>query len=246
MEVEARIIRRPVTSREAIGVQWGLNGRMMPEIGNTTNLAFPNQGTLGGRWHAAADRPVDGPRVDRSVNLPVPMRHSAIGIALGAVNGAFNLDVALSALERHRQGPRPLDAARDDAEQHRGGDHAGRPDSPRHPVDDQHAVTVTYKDAALTLRVTPQITAAEHGDHADHDRERERRTAVRRSTTFHRSTRSAPTRGSRSTMARRRSSAASSSHARSRHQDRTPVLHRVPLLGWLFKRDPRRTRAASS
>ena len=48
------------------------------------------------------------------------------------------------------------------------------------------------------------------------------------------------------TTARRRSSAASSS-ARSRStNDRTPVLHRVPLLGWLFQRDTTdRSKAAS-
>jgi hypothetical protein len=34
----------------------------------------------------------------------VPDANAAVGLALGAVNGAFNLDVALSALERSGKG----------------------------------------------------------------------------------------------------------------------------------------------
>ena len=47
-----------------------------------------------------------------AVNLPAAGATSAVGLALGSVNGAFNLDVALSALETQRQRPDPLDAAR--------------------------------------------------------------------------------------------------------------------------------------
>ena len=49
VEVEARIVQTSRDFAKAIGVQWGLNGRMTPDIGNTTGLAFPNRGTLGGR-----------------------------------------------------------------------------------------------------------------------------------------------------------------------------------------------------
>ena len=37
----------------ALGVQWGFNGRVDPALGNTTNLAFPNNGSLGGRTGGA-------------------------------------------------------------------------------------------------------------------------------------------------------------------------------------------------
>jgi len=37
--------------------------------------------------------------VPTAVNLAAPAATSAVGLALGSVNGAFNLDVALSALE---------------------------------------------------------------------------------------------------------------------------------------------------
>ena len=58
-----------------------------------------------------------------------PARRARVGLALGSVNGAFNLDVALSALETQRQRPHAVDAARLDAEQRRGRNDAGRADS---------------------------------------------------------------------------------------------------------------------
>ncbi len=96
VEIEARIITTTRDFARAIGVQWGLNGRMTPEIGNTTNLAFPNSGVL------TVDR--RGGTAARSSTCQHREGASAIGLALGAVNGAFNLDVALSALENTGKG----------------------------------------------------------------------------------------------------------------------------------------------
>ena len=53
VEVEARIVQTTRDFARAVGIQWGLNGRVMPDLGNTTPLAFPNQGTLGGRLGSA-------------------------------------------------------------------------------------------------------------------------------------------------------------------------------------------------
>ena len=153
VEIEARIITTTRDFARAIGVQWGLNGRMTPEIGNTTNLAFPNSGALDGRLDRAARSSTCRPTANRG--LP-----SAIGLALGAVNGAFNLDVALSALERSGKGrvlstPRVTTQNNVEAEIMQGVQiPLVTPATPNSPE------TVTYKDAALTLRVTPQITAA--------------------------------------------------------------------------------------
>ena len=68
VEIEARIITTTRDFARAIGVQWGLNGRMMPEIGNTTNLAFPNSGDVGGRLGTGP-----GGR-DRASTCPTPNR----------------------------------------------------------------------------------------------------------------------------------------------------------------------------
>ncbi len=49
VEIEARIIQTTRDYARKLGVQWGFNGRVAPDLGNTTGLAFPNQGSLGGR-----------------------------------------------------------------------------------------------------------------------------------------------------------------------------------------------------
>ena len=55
----------------ALGVQWGFNGRVDSTIGNTTGLAFPNNGSLGGRRRASRGRHGTDPRASRST-APAP------------------------------------------------------------------------------------------------------------------------------------------------------------------------------
>jgi type IV pilus assembly protein PilQ len=153
VEIEARIVQTSRNYARALGVQWGFSGRVEPALGNTTNLAFPNSGSLGGRLGATATgQPT-------AVNLPVSDATSAVGLALGAVNGAFNLDVALSALEESGNGrilstPRVSTLNNVEAEVTQG------VQIPLQTIAN-NTVTVTFKDAALTLKVTPQITAAD-------------------------------------------------------------------------------------
>ena len=49
VEIEAQILQTNRDTARALGRAVGLNGRVAPELGNTTALAFPNRGTLGGR-----------------------------------------------------------------------------------------------------------------------------------------------------------------------------------------------------
>ena len=100
---------------------------MSARLGNPTPLAFPNSVLVDGRTGAVQGGPTSA--AGNAVNLGVQGATSAIGLALGAINGAFNLDVALTALEQHGQAAGPLDAARLDPEQRRGRDHAGLADS---------------------------------------------------------------------------------------------------------------------
>ncbi len=141
VEIEARIIQTTKTFARALGVQWGSTGRVDPVLGNTTNLAFPNSGSLTSK-----------------ANLAVGAATSGVGLALGSVNGAFNLDVALSALESSGNGrilstPKVTTLNNVEAEVTQG------IQIPLQTIAN-NTVTVTFKDAALTLKVTPQITAA--------------------------------------------------------------------------------------
>ena len=154
VEIEARIVQTTKAFARALGVQWGANGRVDPALGNSTNLAFPNNGSISGRTggtQGAAGQ-------ESAVSLGVGAATSALGLALGSVNGAFNLDVALSALESSGNGrilstPRVSTLNNVEAEVTQG------IQIPLQTISN-NTVTVTFKDAALTLKVTPQITAA--------------------------------------------------------------------------------------
>ena len=166
VEIEAKIIQTNHDTARALGVQWGFNGRVAPELGNTTGLAFPNNGTVSGRvtqQGPVTQGPVD-PRatpLERSataVNMPVPGATSALGLSLGSINGAFGLDVALTALEREGRlkilsTPRVTTQNNKQAEVTQGFQIPIQ-------VSANNTVTVQFKDAALKLLVTPQITAA--------------------------------------------------------------------------------------
>ena len=238
VEVEARIVQTTRDFARAIGIQWGLNGRMTPEIGNTTNLAFPNRGTIGGRT-AAQNIPND-PRATgnevtgTAVNLPVTNPSSAIGLALGAVNGAFNLDVALSALERSGKG-RVLSTPRLTTQNNVQAKVQQGVQIPIQTVAN-NTVTVTFKEAVLMLEVTPQITAA--------GTVIMQVTVTNMSADFSREVNGIPPIDTQEARTQVQVEDGATTVIGgifvSREQaqtDRTPVLNRIPLLGWLFRRD---------
>ena len=154
VEIEARIVQTNKNYSRALGIQWGFAGRVDPTLGNTTNLAFPNSVNVGGQ--AGAGTAPSG----TAVNLGVGGAASAVGLALGSVNGAFNLDVAISALEssgnaRLLSTPRVSTQNNTEAEITQGVTIGFQiPGAALSPP------TTIFKDAALTLKVTPQITAA--------------------------------------------------------------------------------------
>jgi type IV pilus assembly protein PilQ len=231
VEIEARIVQTTREFARRIGVQWAFNGRADTALGNTAPLAFPNQGSITGRTGAEVNG-ADG--VSNVVNLGVAAATSGIGLALGSINGAVNLDVALSALERSGEGrilstPRVSTQNNIEAEIYQG---------VQIPIQTvaNNTVTVTFRDAALILRVTPQITAAN--------------TVIMRvvvenaSPDFSRSVNNIPPidtqRANTQVLVANGETTVIGGIYVSREQasqDRTPGLHQIPLLGWLFKRN---------
>lgn len=235
VEIEARIVATSRNYARALGVQWGFTGRVDPALGNTTNLAFPNSGTIGGRTGAVQGGGGNTPAQPTAVNLPaVGGATSAVGLALGSVNGAFNLDVALSALESSGNG-RILSTPRVTTQNNVAAEMTQGTQIPIQTVAN-NTVTVQFKDAALTLKVTPQITAAGtvimnialENSAAD----------------FSRAVNGIPPidtqRANTSVLVSDGQTTVIGGVYFSRQQissDRTPGLGRVPLLKWLFKRD---------
>jgi type IV pilus assembly protein PilQ len=160
VEIEAKIVQTSSDTARALGVQWGVNGRMASELANTAPVAFPAQSSVSGRTNAVQGNPVGAAKnnVPAAVNLPATGATSALGISMGTLTGSFNLDVALSALEKKGQGkilsqPKVMMQNNFEAEMTQG------VQIPIQTVSN-NTVTVTFKDAALTLKVKPQITAS--------------------------------------------------------------------------------------
>jgi type IV pilus assembly protein PilQ len=228
VEIEARIVQVNKNFQRTLGVQWGFNARAEPALGNTTNLAFPNSGTLsGGTGGTTGGLPT-------AVNLPVPGAPNAVGLMLGSVNGAFNLDVALSALETTGNG-RVLSTPRVSTQNNVEAEIKQGTQIPIQTVAN-NTVTVQFKDAALILKVTPQITASntvimkialENGQ-ADFTK------AVNGIPPIN--TQSANT----SVQVNDGQTTVIGGIYLSTEQyqtDRTPGLGKIPILNWLFKRD---------
>jgi type IV pilus assembly protein PilQ len=179
-------------------------------------------------------RSTDLDKTATAVNLGVPGATSAVGLALGSVNGAFNLDVALTALESSGQG-RVLSTPRLTTQNNVPAEVAQGVQIPIQTVAN-NTVTVSFKDAVLTLKVTPQITSANTVimqitlENATPDFSRVVNGIppidTQRATTQVQVDDGATTIIGGIFVSREQTS-----------NERTPVLHRVPLLGWLFKRD---------
>ena len=217
VEIEARIVQTTRNFASALGVQWGISGRAVPGLGNTLPLAFPN---------AAVG--------NAGVDLNVPAAPSTASIALGSINGAFNLDVALSALERSGQG-RILSTPRVSTQNNIEAEITQGIQIPIQTVAN-NTVTVSFRDAALTLKVTPQITASN--------------TVIMRiqvaneSPDFSRQVNGIPPIDTQRAVTQVLVSDGETTviggiyvSREQATQDRTPALYRLPLLGWLFKRN---------
>jgi len=155
VEIEARIVVTTRNFSREVGIQWGFLNKESPLYGTSRGSAFPNTMTVGG----AADATNVGPTVGQYVvNLPATAPTSGIGVSMGNILGSFNLDAALGALERQGRGrilSTPKITTQDNQE-------ATIKQGLQFPilVEQNNTVTLVYKDATLTLKVTPQITEA--------------------------------------------------------------------------------------
>jgi len=237
VEIEAKILQTNRDTARALGVQWGFNGRVAPELGNTTTLAFPNRGSLSGR--IANQQGPNDPRATElensgtAVNLGVPGASSALGLSLGSINGALGLDMAITALE-HEGKLKILSTPRVTTQNNKQAEVTQGFQIPIQVVSN-NTVTVTFKDAALKLVVTPQITGAN--------------TVIMRITLengipdFSRAVNGNPSINTQRAETQVQVSDGVTTAIGGILQttetsavDKTPGIANIPLLGWLFKR----------
>lgn len=165
VEIEARIV---VSSRQfarALGVQWGFLNQQAPQYGNTTNLAFPNSIIVNGQNQGAVvgEDLATNAGIGQSgrgymVNLPATQQNTGIGISMGNILGSFNLDAALTAAENSGKA-RIISTPRITTQNKVAAEIKQGVQIPYQTVSNG-TVTVQFKDAGLSLKVTPTITDA--------------------------------------------------------------------------------------
>ena len=173
VEIEARIVVTTRNFTRDLGIQWGFGAEATNRFGNTTDRAFPNAIVLnGGAVPSTLGIPADnlGPGGLSSgagignegrgyaVNLPATSYNTGIGISMGNILGSFNLDVALTALERQGRG-RLLSTPKVTTQNNKSAEIKQGVQIPIQTLAN-NTVSVQFKDAVLTLKVTPQITDA--------------------------------------------------------------------------------------
>jgi type IV pilus assembly protein PilQ len=176
VEIEARIVVTTRNFTRDIGIQWGFLNQQTPQFGNTTNLTFPHSIILNGAGTplsatASGVNPnmlglgtnagigvTPTPR-GYAVNLPASSFNSSIGISMGNILGSFNIDAALTALERQGRG-RLLSTPKVTTQNNQAAEIKQGVQIPIQTTAN-NTVTVQFKDAVLFLKVTPQITEAQ-------------------------------------------------------------------------------------
>lgn len=156
--IEARIVETQANFTKEIGIQWGGDGIASAQTGNATGIVFPSTvGIAGGSTSDNNSGTSATPNF--AVNLPASVgtgSGGAIGLTLGSVGGAINLNIRLSAMEEKGflkivSAPRimTLDNIQAGIEQ--------GTSIPISVVSAAGAQTMFY-DAKLNLQVTPHVT----------------------------------------------------------------------------------------
>ena len=156
--IEARIVEMQANFTKEIGIQWGGDGVASAATGNATGIVFPSSiGIAGGS--TSENNAGTSATPNFAVNLPAAVgtgQGGAIGMSLGSIGGAINLNIRLSALESKGflkivSSPRIMTLDNIQASIQQG------TSIPISVVSAAGAQTVFY-DANLNLQVTPHVT----------------------------------------------------------------------------------------
>jgi type IV pilus assembly protein PilQ len=156
----ARIVEVNTNDLKELGIQWGGQAISSPATGNSTGLRFP--GVIGVRGGADdTQAPTGGVPTSPNfvVNLPAAAgggSGGALGMTFGSIDGAFNLNVRLSALENRGSAKvvsQPRIATLDNVQ-------ATIKDGVRIPISQVSAagITTQFFNADLQLQATPTVT----------------------------------------------------------------------------------------
>ncbi len=159
VSIEARIVEATSTFIRNLGVQWGFQSVQDPFYGNQTALQFPNKVLVNGAMipQGIVTKGIAGPLGGYAINLPAPAFSTAAGISFANVLDTFRLDMALTALETSGSG-KIISAPKITTQNNQEANIVQGRQIPVQTVAN-FTVTTRYVNAALELRATPQITA---------------------------------------------------------------------------------------
>ena len=159
VSIEARIVEASSTFIRNLGVQWGFRSIQDPYYGNQTSLKFPNKALIDGAMipQGIVTKGISGPLGGYAINLPAPAFTTAMGLSFANVLDTFRLDMALTALETSGSG-KIISAPKITTQNNQEANIVQGRQIPVQTVAN-FTVTTRYVNAALELRATPQITA---------------------------------------------------------------------------------------
>ena len=232
VNLKARIVETTRDFARDLGVQWGFQGVADAAHGNTTGLVFPNNMTVRGQTRPGTGALTGIGGTPFAVNLPTSEASSGIGLTMGSVLDSFRLDVSLSAMETSGRGKvisTPNITAQNNTRAHI---ESGQRIPVQVLVD--NTASIQFINANLQLEVTPQITdegtimLAIIVDKSEPD--------------FTRAVNGVPTiftrRAETTVLVRDGGTTVIGGIFQltvNETESRVPGLHRIPLIGWLFK-----------
>lgn len=166
--IEGRIVTVVARHSRALGITWGFqatpnaglsNAFRLTDIFGATNAPLPGTPVTPTSATAGPSPPgLNAATIPAAVNLPVAGPAGAIGLIFGAVKDQLRLNMQLSALEnqslaRTLSTPRIVALDNQEAEVKQG------EEVPFTTVDSSGRTTITFKEAVLSLKVTPHVTA---------------------------------------------------------------------------------------
>lgn len=159
VSIEARIVEATSNFVRNLGIQWGFRAIADPYYGNQTSLQFPYRIDADGAIipQGIATRGIGGPLGGYAINLPAPAFSTAIGLSVANIMDSVRIDMAISAMETSGQGRIISSPTITTQNNHEAEIVQGR----QIPVQTVANFTTStrFQNAALELRATPQITA---------------------------------------------------------------------------------------
>ena len=156
--IESRIVQASLDFTRQLGVQWGLNYKASAATGNPTGAVFPSDVQVGG-VQSGSPGAFGNIGSDFIVDFPAATGQgagAAVGLILGSLTGAYDLDIRLSALETRGDG-RILSSPKILTLNNQAASITQGVSIPFLSVSSAGTQT-QFVDASLTLDVTPQVT----------------------------------------------------------------------------------------